>query len=119
MLISASSGRPVVTLDQAATALGPDLDRPGGYFTTRLEGQARGFALVRAGSGLVANLGLGDSDPGGVVFHPDGRHLLWSDRDGEITACDLHELRDIWQPSGTTKARHTAETGTIRVQPIE
>jgi hypothetical protein len=119
LLISASSGRPIATLDRAATALGLDPDRPGGYFTSRPGGQARGFALFRNGSGPVANLGIDDPEPGRAEFHPDGRHLLWSNEDGEITVCDLQELRDIRQPSGTTEARHTAETGTIRVQPIE
>jgi serine/threonine protein kinase/WD40 repeat protein len=91
-LYLATSGKLVATIDQAATALGPDPHLPGGYYTAKPEGKTHGFALYRTGTGFVANLGIDDSDEVIVRFHRDGKHLLWSNQDGTVCVSDLDQL---------------------------
>jgi WD40 repeat protein len=92
VLVSMPSGAEIGRLDHAATAVGLNPHQPGSFYTTPTDGGRRGFALHRTGGGFQANIGIDDAEVGTPVFHPDGRHLLWSGGKGKVALLDLEAL---------------------------
>jgi hypothetical protein len=87
-----SSGVEIGRLDDAATALGLNPLQPGSFYTTWPKSGGRGLALHRTGAGLLVNLGIDDADVGPPLFHPGGKHLLWSGGKGKVTDLDVEAL---------------------------